>query len=59
MNINELYLANTSWSASSHIRVVSDRVECKTIFDGIFIFMPEEIKKLNVRTFNDSLIVTR
>lgn len=59
MTINELYLANTSWSAGAHIKVVSDRVDWRTLFEGNFIEMPEEIKKLNVRTFSDSVIVTR
>lgn len=59
MTINELYMANTNWSAGVYIEVVSDRVNWRTLFEGNFIDMPEDIKKLNVRTFSDSMIITR
>lgn len=59
MTISELYMANTAWSAGVYIAVVSDRVGWRTLFEGNFIDMPEDIKKLNVRTFSDSLIITR
>lgn len=59
MTISELYMANTAWSAGVYIEVVSDRVGWRTLFEGNFIDMPEDIKKLNVRTFSDSLIITR